>query len=94
MIDTIAPVITPINISENKNMTKNSAIIVKIADNLSGVKSYRGTIDGKWVLMVYEPKKAQLSHQFDNLTNGKHTFELTLTDDVGNSSSISIPFIR
>jgi len=94
MIDTIAPVITPINISENKNMTKNSAIIVKIADNLSGVKSYRGTIDGKWVLMVYEPKKAQLSHQFDNLTNGKHTFELTLTDDVGNPSSISIPFIR
>lgn len=94
MIDTIAPVITPVNIAANKNMTNNSAILVKIADNLSGVKSYRGTIDGKWVLMEYESKKAQLSHQFDNLTNGKHTFELTLTDDVGNSSSISIPFIR
>ncbi len=94
MIDTIAPVIKAVNIYKNKNMLKNSKIIVKIGDNLSGVRSYRGTIDGKWIIMQYEAKKAYLIHKFDNLANGKHIFELTVTDDVGNASTVSIPFIR
>lgn len=94
MIDTVPPLITPINISENKNMATQSEIAVKIGDNLSGIKSYRGTIDGKWVLMEYEAKKAKLFHNFDNLAAGKHTFELELIDGVGNSSKIKIPFSR
>jgi hypothetical protein len=94
MIDTVPPVITPLNIIENKNMVNNSAIEIKIGDNLSGVKSYKGSIDGKWVLMEYESKKAKIFYEFDNLPAGKHNFELTLTDGVDNSSSISIPFIR
>ncbi len=94
MIDTVPPVITPINITENKNMVNNSAIEIKITDNLSGIKSYKGRIDRKWVIMEYESKKAKIFHTFDNLAKGKHTFELTLTDGVGNTSEISIPFTR
>jgi murein DD-endopeptidase MepM/ murein hydrolase activator NlpD len=94
MIDTIPPKITPTNIFEHKNMAGNSTITVKIADNLSGIKSYRGTIDDKWVLMEYEAKKSKLFYTFDNLPKGKHNFELTLTDGVGNKSTVSIPFTR
>jgi murein DD-endopeptidase MepM/ murein hydrolase activator NlpD len=94
MIDTIPPKITPTNIFANKNMAENSTITVKIADNLSGVKSYKGGIDGKWVIMEYESKKAKLFYTFDNLPKGKHNFELTLTDGVGNESKVSIPFTR
>lgn len=94
MLDTKPPKITPINIYTNKVMTKNSAIVVKIEDNLSGVKSYRGTIDGKWVKMEFEAKKAKLFYTFENIPKGKHNFELTLIDGVGNTSKISIPFIR
>ena len=94
MIDTIPPKITPTNIFANKNMAGNSTITVKIADNLSGVKSYIGAIDGKWVMMEYEAKKAKLFYTFDNLPKGKHNFELTLTDGVGNESKVSIPFTR
>ncbi len=94
MIDTIAPVITPINISKNKNMGTSREISVKIADNLSGIKSYRATIDGKWVIMEYEAKKAKLFYTFNNLSKGKHSFELTLTDGVGNTTKKTIPFIR
>lgn len=94
MIDTIPPKITPTNIFANKNMAGNSTITVKIADNLSGVKSYKGSIDGKWVIMEYESKKAKLFYTFDNLPKGKHNFELTLTDGVGNESKVSIPFTR
>jgi hypothetical protein len=94
MIDTVPPKISPTNIFENKNMSGNSTITVKIADNLSGVKSFRGSIDGKWIIMEYESKKAKLFHTFDNLEKGAHTFELTLTDGVGNESHVSIPFSR
>ena len=94
MIDTIPPKITPTNIFSNKNMSGNSTITVKIADNLSGIKTYRGSIDGKWVMMEYEAKKAKLFHTFDHLPKGKHNFELTLTDGVGNTSKVSIPFTR
>ncbi len=94
MIDTIPPKITPTNIYANKNMAGNSTITVKIADNLSGVKSYRGSIDGKWIIMEYESKKAKLFYTFDNIPKGKHNFELTLTDGVGNESKVSIPFTR
>jgi len=94
MLDTKPPKITPINIYANKNMANNTVIVVKIEDNLSGVKSYRGIIDGKWVKMEYEAKKAKLFYTFNNIPKGKHNFELTLTDGVGNSSTVSIPFIR
>jgi peptidase M23-like protein len=94
MIDSIPPTIKPYNIFANKNMSKNSSIIISIADNLSGIKSYRGEIDGKWVLMDFESKKAHLTHVFDNLLAGNHTFKLTVTDDVGNTSITEIPFTR
>jgi hypothetical protein len=94
MLDTVPPQISPTNIFPNKNMSRNSTITVKISDNLSGVKSFRGSIDGKWVLMEYEAKKAKLFHTFDQLPKGAHTFELILTDDVGNEAKVSIPFLR
>ena len=94
MIDTIPPKIAPTNIFENKNMAGNSTITVKIADNLSGIKSFKGSIDGKWVLMEYESKKAKIFHTFDNLPKGAHIFDLTLIDGVGNESKVSIPFTR
>ena len=94
MIDTIPPKISPTNIYENKNMSGNSTITIKISDNLSGVKSFRGTIDGKWIIMEYEAKKAKIFHTFNELSKGAHTFQLTLTDGVGNESKVTIPFIR
>jgi len=94
MLDTIPPKISPTNIFADKNMSGNSTITVKIADNLSGVKSFKGFIDSKWVIMEYESKKAKLFHTFDNLAKGVHTFELILTDGVGNESKVSIPFTR
>lgn len=94
MLDTKPPKITPINIYANKVMTKNSTIIVKIEDNLSGVKSYRGTIDGKWIKMEFEAKKAKLFYTFNNIPKGKHTFALELIDGVGNVNSVEYDFVR
>src|SRR5690606_38143198 len=92
MLDTIPPTIKPYNIYNNKNMSGNSSLIISIADNLSGIKSYRGEIDGNWVLMEYEAKQAHLIHEFDNLPAGEHLFKLELIDSVNNISTNYIPF--
>jgi len=94
MLDTVAPHINPVNIFPNKNMSANWSITATISDNLSGIKTYRAEIDGKWVLMDYDGKTAKLTHVFDNLPSGNHIFKLEVTDFVDNKKVIEIPFIR
>jgi len=92
-VDTLAPRITPVNINNGKAMTGISKMIFKIADNISGIGSFIGTIDGQWVLMEYDQKSATLWHQFDERTQpGKHVFELLVTDKKGNQSTFKASF--
>ena len=71
------------------------SITVKITDNLAGIGNYRGTIDGKWVLMEYDAKNDKLSYYFDeNVTKGDHTFRLVVTDEVGNKATYEADFVR
>jgi hypothetical protein len=75
-------------------MSANWSITATISDNLSGIKTYRAEIDGKWVLMDYDGKTAKLTHVFNNLPSGNHIFKLEVTDFVDNKKAIEIPFIR
>lgn len=95
-LDSIAPKITPINIYANANMSKKWSISLKITDNLSGIGSYRGTIDGKWVLMEYDAKNDKLSYFFDDerLKSGQHVFQLVVKDKVGNKKIYKANFTR
>jgi hypothetical protein len=92
MIDTIPPKVKPVNIYNNKYIGGQSTIVVEIADNLSGIKSYKGYIDGKFVIFEYEPKKRALIYYKDGLDKGAHQLQLTVTDGVGNESNLSINF--
>ena len=94
-LDTIPPTIRPLNIINGGNMVAKKTISLKIGDNLSGIKSYMGYIDGQWVLMEWNNKTSILSYTFDDsLAAGKHTFELTLTDQKDNSSQYKADFYR
>lgn len=94
-VDTVAPSITPVNIANGKNMAGIAKMIFKIRDNLSGVKSFNGYIDGSWVLMEFDTKTATLWHSFDERTPaGKHDFKLVVDDMKGNSRTYSINFTR
>ena len=87
MADTIPPVIRPVNVSPGKRVSKQSSIKIKIYDNLSGIKSYRGTINGKWILMDYDAKNQLLTYAFDDRIHpGKNEFILTVKDNVGNEA--------
>ena len=95
MADTVAPVIKPLNITNNKNVGKQNSIRISISDNLSGIKSYRGTLNGKWILMDYDPKNKLLEYNFDELINpGVNEFLLEVTDDAGNKSSYNALLIN
>jgi len=94
-LDTAPPSIKPYNISSNKNMSSSKTLAVKIGDNLSGIKSYRATVDGKWILMEYEPKKALLFYEFDErVARGKHTFHIEVTDGKDNVRTYKADFVR
>ena len=93
-IDSVPPVIHPLNIKNGSNMAKMQRIAVKIGDNMSGIKTYSGKIDGKWVLMEWDYKTRVLSYTFDGITSGKHNFELTVTDGKDNNAVYTASFYK
>lgn len=94
-IDTVAPVITPINIRNGANLSKIKAIFLKMRDNMSGCRDFNCKIDNKWVLMERDYKSKILSYTFGpEIGTGKHTFELTVTDYKDNSTTYTAEFYR
>ncbi len=69
---------------------------VKISDDFSGIKSYRGTINGKWILFEYDPKRNLLTYDFSDKTFklAKHELEIEVEDNVGNKSVYKATFFK
>lgn len=88
--DVVPPTITPLNPA---TWVSKQAISLRLSDNLSGVMTYRGEIDGQYVLFEMNSKSV-ITYRFDKqrLTRGKHTLKLTVTDACGNQSSYTYPF--
>jgi len=91
--DTIRPEIRGLNIFPEKILRNQKSIKLTIQDKESGIKSYRGEIDGKWVLMDYDHKKDLLRFDINNnISQGKHYFKLKVKDNVGNTSIYEAEF--
>lgn len=98
-VDTVAPRLIPlIKLSKTDSIAdfKNLKVLkFKATDNLSGIKKYRATIDGKWVLCEYDLKNDLLFYTFDSMVKtGTHLFKLDVTDDKGNKKEWKIMFKR
>lgn len=92
-VDTTGPKITPLNLAGN--MSERRSIRVKATDDLSGIQSYNGYIDGEWILMKYDSKKSLFYHTFDDRTEpGPHSFKFVVRDNKGNQSEIERTFAR
>lgn len=95
MADTNPPTIKPFNISEGKNMSGMNRLMVRMEDDLSGIQSYRATINDKWILMEHDIKNDMLTYFFDeNCPKGTSEFKLVVTDERGNSSTYKANFTR
>lgn len=94
-IDTVPPVITPINIHNGADLSKAKGIFLKMSDNMSGCREFSGKIDNKWVLVEHDYKSKILSYTFGaEIGSGKHSFEFTVTDYKDNTTTYTAEFYR
>ena len=94
--DTISPSIKPINFRNEKWVTNLSTLRIKVDDEFSGIKKYRASINGKWILMEHEPKRKLLFFEFDDLKFSKTELKLNLhvEDMVGNVNEFEATIYR
>ncbi|MDN3723414.1 M23 family metallopeptidase [Aequorivita sp. SDUM287046] len=95
-MDTSPPTIKPINFTDGKWISNQNFLQVKITDDLSGISSYRATINNKFILMEYDYKKDVLTYNFNDNVNleTENNFKLIVIDNVGNSATFEAKFFR
>lgn len=93
-VDTVPPVITPVNQAQ---WGRTGKIIFKAKDKETGINTYWGTIDGKYALFgkpnsisgnlvcELDPKHVE--------KGGKHVVEMTVTDGCGNRTTEQFDFV-
>ncbi|MDE6266665.1 MAG: M23 family metallopeptidase [Muribaculaceae bacterium] len=82
--DATAPTVRPLN---PQQWGRNNRVAVKISDNLSGVETYSGEIDGRFVLMELDGKSGTLTYDLNAgrvKRGGDHKLTVTVTDGCGN----------
>jgi len=96
-VDTIAPTIKAINISNGKNMSKLSSIRFKISDDLSGISKYEAYIDSTWILLRYDAKNETVKYLFSDNAIEKgtnHTLKIRVIDNKMNTTELEYKFYR
>jgi hypothetical protein len=83
------------NIDFRKNMRSYRDFSFIVTDDLSGVDHIEGRIDGKWILMDFDAKRARITYTFDKsrVSRGEHEFELIIRDACGNENTYKSDFI-
>lgn len=90
--DTVPP---KISVASLERIAKNDVIRIHIADNATGIKSWRGSIDGKWALFALDGKTGWLHCVLDSnrlITNRVHDLKLTVKDACGNENRYATTF--
>jgi len=91
MADTTAPVIKPVNVKEGMKVSALRELRFRISDNFSGINTYRGTLNGAWILMDYDAKNRLLTYKRDaRLLPGENILLITTTDGRNNATAYRI----
>lgn len=91
-----APTVTPKNFKDKQWLSNYRYLKIRIKDDLSGIKSYRGEIDGKWILLEWNLKKGYLIYDFNDLKlqGTKHRLKIVVTDNANNTKTFNATFYR
>jgi hypothetical protein len=96
MVDDVPPTITPIQFDDD--LRRKTSMAFRISDNFDVTDqadrlTWRGTIDGQWVLFELDSKKSRLVHRFDERTPpGDHVVRLVVKDDRNNEAVFEATF--
>lgn len=94
-LDTVPPVITPLNIPSSGIISTHRELKFKISDKLSGIENYNAYVNGEWICMEYDAKNALLTFDFHKeLPKGKLDFLLIVEDARGNTARYQKKLIR
>lgn len=86
-MDTIAPTLYASKWSASGHLNSRSKLQFKIKDDKSGIASYRGTLNGNWVLLQYDPKNKRLWMDVgeSKFQKGSNIVEVEIEDKCGNT---------
>ena len=96
-VDSIPPSINLIDVEDNQWISNKDKLQIRINDENSGISSYRGTLNDKWILLEYNPMKGILTYDFDdniNNSESKNILKVSVKDNVGNTSRLEKVFFR
>jgi hypothetical protein len=94
--DTSSPAIMPVNFVNMKKYAAGQKLTFTVTDDLSGLDTYKGFIDGRWILMEYDAKSDTMSYTIDKgrLEEGQiHNIQLIMTDKKKNRSVFEGKFL-
>jgi len=96
VLDTIPPKISVAKSIEGKWLSDQKYIQFTISDGLSGVKSYNGYLNDKWILFEYDNKTKKIIHNFSDgiVAEGANELKIIVMDNMGNSTIFETQFFR
>nr|WP_286436852.1 M23 family metallopeptidase [Myroides odoratimimus] len=96
LVDEKAPVIEKPSFTEGQWLTKESQISFLIKDDLSGINTITGFINGNWILLDYDYKTRKIVHKFSDgkVVTGRNDVVIKVKDNVGNEGVFESHFFR
>jgi hypothetical protein len=94
--DTTPPRIYNVNFVEGKTLKDQKTISVCAADLHSDIASYKGYLNGKWILLEYDYKTNKLLHNLDDgiCVSGRNDLKIVVTDSLQNSTTFESYFFK
>jgi hypothetical protein len=94
LVDNVPPIISPIGIRDNANLSRSSQIIFTITDNMKKIKNFRAALDGKWLRFTND-KGRSFIYKFDERCQpGEHELKVSVEDEAGNETQRIFHFSR
>lgn len=96
-IDSLPPVVKPINIYKNKQILSQKNIQFKITDNLSGIKTYKIFINDIFMHSNYNPRRSLLTlkfNEYNKINKGNNKLKIIVADERGNKTIKEYPFFK
>lgn len=91
MLDSLAPILKPKNFKDQTSTAGIDTLKFHLEDDLSGIRSISGTLNGNWVLLEHDPKNDLLFYVKDErFISGQNTIRITVKDKVGNTKELNV----
>jgi hypothetical protein len=94
VLDTIAPVVTPLGSLNEADLSKATLIAFSIKDDLGALRNFRAELDGAWLCFTNDKGLAYI-YKFDqHCPPGRHTLRVSVEDVAGNRTVKEYHFTR